>query len=167
LHVVLAEDDDEYASVVERALEKAAEVPVEIRRARTGIEALAVLRDAVPDLLLLDLKMPGMEGHEALEEIKGDDALRSVPVVILTSSDRDEDMAKSYGLRANHFIKKPHDPAELEARLSAFLRSLTDLGVIRRESSGTSTTAVKVLRWVAVVGALVVLYFFGRVSGAF
>ena len=167
LHVVLAEDDDDYAIVVELALENAADVPVEIRRARTGMEALVLLRGALPDLLLLDLKMPGMKGHDALEEIKGDAALRSVPVAILTSSDRDEDMAKSYGLRANHFITKPRDPAELEAKLRAFLRSLTDLGVIRREPSGASTTAVKVLRWVAVVAVLVVLYFFGRFSGAF
>ncbi len=177
-HVVLAEDDDDYAIVIERALEKAADVPTEIRRARTGTEALALLRDVVPDLLLLDLKMPGMAGHEALEEIKEDDALRSIPVAILTSSDRDDDVAKSYGLGGNHFITKPSNPLELEAKLRALLRNLTELGKIRRGSTGASTTAVsavdrqsmasvKVLRWVAVVGVLIALYFFGRVSGVF
>ncbi len=95
-HVVLAEDDDDYAIVIERALENVADVPVEIRRARTGTEALALLRDVVPDLLLLDLKMPGMAGHEALEEIKRDEGLRSVRGAILTSSDRDADVANSY-----------------------------------------------------------------------
>lgn len=177
-HVVLAEDDDDYAIVVERALEKASDVPMKIRRARTGAEALALLRDAVPDLLLLDLKMPGMAGHEALEEIKGDDALRSIPVAILTSSDRDDDVAKSYGLGGNHFITKPSNPVELEAKLRGLLRNLTELGAIRRGSAGASTTAVsavdpqamatvKALRWVAVVGVLVALYFFGKFSGAF
>ena len=177
-HVVLAEDDDDYAIVIERALKKAAGVPVEMRRARTGSEALVLLRDVVPDLLLLDLKMPGMAGHEALEEIKGDDVLRSIPVAVLTSSDRDDDVAKSYGLGSNHFITKPSDPLELETKLSALLRNLTELGVIRRGSTGASTTAVsavdpqsiaavKVLGWVAVVGVLMALYFFGRVSGAF
>ena len=177
-HVVLAEDDDDYAVVVERALKKAVDVPMEVRRARTGIEALALLRDVVPDLLLLDLKMPGMAGHEALEEIKGDDSLRSIPVAILSSSDRDEDVAKSYGLGGNHFITKPSDPLELEAKLRGLLRNLTELGSIRRGSSGASTTAVsavdlqsmaavKTLRWVAVVGVLVALYFFGKISGAF
>ena len=176
--VVLAEDDDDYAIVIERALKKVADVPVEIRRARTGTEALVLLRDLVPDLLLLDLKMPGMAGHEALEEIKGDDLLRSIPVAVLTSSDRDDDVAKSYGLGGNHFITKPSDPLELEAKLSGLLRNLTELGSIRRGSTGASTTAVsavdpgsmatmKVLRWVAVVGVLIALYFFGRVSGAF
>ena len=177
-HVVLAEDDDEYAIVVERALEKAADVPVEFRRARTGTEALDLLREVVPDLLLLDLKMPGMAGHEALEEIKGDDTLRSIPVAILTSSDLDEDVAKSYGLGGNHFITKPSDPVELETKLRGLLRNVTELGAIRRGSSGASTTAVsavdprsiatvKALRWVAVVGVLLALYFFGRLSGAF
>ncbi len=177
-HVLLVDDDDDYAHIIERALRTAAGVPVEIRRARTGDEALAVLRDFVPDLLLLDLKMPGMGGHEALEKIKGDDALRSVPVAVLSSSDRDDDVAKSYGLGGNHFITKPSSPLELEAKLGGLLRNLTELGGIRRGSTGASTTAVsavdprsmaavKALRWVAVVGVLIALYLFGKVSGAF
>ncbi len=176
--VVLADDDDDYALIIERALRKAAGVPVEVRRARTGAEAVDLLRDFVPDLLLLDLKMPGMGGHEALEEIKGDDVLRSVPVAILSSSDRDDDVAKSYGLGGNHFIQKPSDPLELESILRGLLKNVRELGTIRRGSEGASTTAVsavdtgsmaklKVLRWVVVVGVLIALYFFGKVSEAF
>ena len=176
--VVLAEDDDDYALIIERALTGAAGVPVEIRRARTGHEALDLLRDFVPDLLLLDLKMPGMGGHEALEEIKGDDVLRSVPVAILTSSDRDDDMAKSYGIGSNHFITKPSTPLELEAKLGSLLRNLSDLGEIRRGSAGASATAVsavdpesmialKALRWAMVVGVLIALYVFGKILGGF
>ena len=149
-HVVLAEDDD--AIVIERALKKAAGVPVEMRRACTGAEAF--------------------------EEIKRDDRIRSIPVAILTSSDRDDDVAKSYRLGGNHFITKPSNPLELEAKLSAPLRNVTELGAIRRGATGASSTAVsavdrqsmaavKVLRWVAVVGVLIALYFYGRVTGAF
>ena len=122
-HVVLAEDEDDYAMVIERALEKAADVPMEVRRARTGTEALALLSELVPDLLLLDLKMPEMAGHEVLEKIKGDDEFRSIPVVILTSSKCDDDLAKSYGLGGNHFIQKPSDPLELESILRGLRRS--------------------------------------------
>ena len=176
-HVLLVDDDD-YTLIIERALRAAAGVPVVIRRARTGGEALDLLRDSVPDLLLLDLKMPGMGGHEALEEIKKDDALRSVPVAVLSSSDRDEDVAKSYGLGGNHYITKPSNPLELEAKLGSLLRNLTELGGIRRGSSDWSMTAVsavdphsivvsKVLRWVVVAVVLIALYLFGRVSGAF
>ena len=149
-HVVLAEDDD--AIVIERALKKAAGVPVEMRRACTGAEAF--------------------------EEIKRDDRIRSIPVAILTSSDRDDEVAKSYRLGGNHFITKPSNPLELEAKLSAPLRNVTELGAIRRGATGASSTAVsavdrqsmaavKVLRWVAVVGVLIALYFYGRVTGAF
>ncbi len=177
-NVLLVDDDDDYALIIERSLKTAAGVPVEVRRARTGDEALAVLRDFVPDLLLLDLKMPGMGGHEALEEIKADDVLRSVPVAILSSSDRDDDVAKSYGLGGNHFITKPSTPGELELKLASLLRNLTELEGIRRGSVGASPTAVsavnphamatlKFVRWVVVVGVLIALYFFGRVSGVF
>ena len=99
-------------------------------------------------------------------------------MAILTSSDRDDEVAKSYRLGGNHFITKPSNPLELEAKLSALLRNVTELGAIRRGATGASSTAVsavdrrsmsavKVLRWVAVVGVLIALYFYGRVTGAF
>ena len=176
--VLLVDDDDDYALIIERSLAAAAGVPVELRRARTGDEALAVLQDFVPELILLDLKMPGMGGHQVLEKIKGDDVLRSIPVAVLSSSDRDEDVAESYGLGGNHFITKPNSPLELEAKLAVLLRNLTELGGISRGPTGSSTTAVsavdprsmatqKVFRWVAVVGVLILLYVFGKVSGVF
>lgn len=91
---------------------------------------------------MLDLKMLEMGGRQALEEIKRDGALRSVAVAILSSSDRDEDVARSYGLGGNHFITKLSSPLELEAKLGGLLRNLTELKGIRRGSSGSSTTAV-------------------------
>ena len=176
--IVVAEDDDEYVSIIERALEKAAVGRVEIRRGRTGPEALALLRESMPDLLLLDLKMPGMPGHEVLAEIKSDSALRSVPVVVLSSSDRDDSIAKTFELGGNHYITKPSDPAELEAKLGAVLRNLQELGRVSRGSAGASTTAVSAvdpdamlaqnaLRVALVVGVLIALYVFGKISGVF
>jgi len=177
-NVVLVDDDDGYALIIEQALRTVAGVPVEVRRACSGDEALALLRDSLPDLLLLDLKMPGMGGHEALEEIEGDGTLRSVPVAILSSSDRDDDVAMSYGLGGNHFSTKPSNPRELEVKLGALLRNLTELGQVRRAAAGASTTAVsavdpnsmaaqKTFRWVAVVAVLIALYAFGKLLGAF
>lgn len=176
--IVLADDDDDYSVIIERALKQVAGVPVEIRRARTGDEVLALLKDFIPDLLLLDLKMPGMAGHEALEEIKSDDRLRSVPVAILSSSDRDDDVAMSYLLGGNHYITKPGTPRELELKLAMLLRNLVELGGIRRGSVGAIPTAVstvdprtiselKMFRWAAVLGMLIALYFFGKLSGVF
>ncbi len=60
-----------------------------------------------PDLLLLDLNLPKKDGREVLEDIKGDEELRSIPVVILTTSEADEDIVKTYNLHANAYITKP------------------------------------------------------------
>ncbi len=81
-----------------------------------GAEALAYLRregkyaDAVrPDLILLDLNLPRRDGREVLEEIKKDDALVQIPVVVLTTSAADEDIVRSYQLHANAYVTKPVD----------------------------------------------------------
>jgi CheY-like chemotaxis protein len=81
-----------------------------------GIEALAYLRregkytDAPrPDLILLDLNLPKKDGREVLAEIKADENLRLIPVVVLTTSQAEEDILKAYGLNANCYITKPVD----------------------------------------------------------
>jgi CheY-like chemotaxis protein len=79
-----------------------------------GVEALAFLRregqykDAVhPDLILLDLNLPGKSGLEILAEIKSDRALKLVPVIVLASSEAEQDIVQSYNLYANAYVKKP------------------------------------------------------------
>jgi chemotaxis family two-component system response regulator Rcp1 len=81
-----------------------------------GIEALEYLNQrgkyvgaARPDLIVLDLNMPRRNGHEVLAEIKGDDNLKDIPVVILTTSKSREDITRAYGLHANCYISKPVD----------------------------------------------------------
>jgi CheY-like chemotaxis protein len=79
-----------------------------------GVEAIAFLRQEGvyvhaprPDLILLDLNLPKMDGREVLAEIKGDDGLSTIPTVVLTTSDADMDVLKSYQLRANAYLTKP------------------------------------------------------------
>lgn len=139
--VVLAEDNDDHALLIRLAIERASRLPVDMRRARNGDEAIELVEALPPDLLLLDHKMPGRSGHEVLERIKGDDRLRRIPVAILTSSDRDDDVARSYGLGGNHFITKPENPAELKARLRSLLNNLSELKGIRRGAGGLDATA--------------------------
>jgi len=114
--VLLAEDNDDHALLIQMALARATQIPVEVHRARNGDEAMALAYEVEPDLILLDLKMPGRSGHEVLEAVKADEDLRRIPVAVLTSSDRDEDMARSYGLGGNHFITKPENPLENESK---------------------------------------------------
>jgi chemotaxis family two-component system response regulator Rcp1 len=84
--------------------------------ARDGREALAFLRKEAPfedaprpELILLDLNLPGTNGYEVLKEIKHDQYLLRIPVVVLTSSEAEEDILKSYNLHANAYISKPVD----------------------------------------------------------
>lgn len=87
---------------------------VEIAVARDGVEALDYLRGSVscgsavrPDLILLDLNLPRKSGREVLREVKADDRLSAIPVVVLTTSAADEDVAYSYRTHANTYIVKP------------------------------------------------------------
>ncbi len=84
--------------------------------AADGVEAMAFLRregkyaQAVrPDVILLDLNLPKKDGREVLAEIKADDHLRRIPVVVLTTSEAEQDIVKAYGLHANCYITKPVD----------------------------------------------------------
>jgi len=81
-----------------------------------GADAMAFLRKEgeyaeapTPDLVLLDLNLPRMDGREVLAQIKADDELRSIPVVVLTTSEAEEDILRSYQLHANAYVTKPVD----------------------------------------------------------
>jgi CheY-like chemotaxis protein len=81
-----------------------------------GVSALQFLRKEgehveapTPDLILLDLNLPRMDGREVLQALKADDGLRSIPVVVLTTSEAEEDVVRSYSLHANAYVTKPVD----------------------------------------------------------
>ncbi|HET7229655.1 MAG TPA: response regulator [Longimicrobium sp.] len=116
LTIVMADDDEDDRLLARDALARAP-VPATLRFVQDGGELLEYLRrerryappaDApAPSLVLLDLNMPRMNGMEALREIRGDPALRRIPVVVMTTSSRREDVLRSYELGANSFITKP------------------------------------------------------------
>jgi len=139
--VVLAEDTDENALLIQVALERASSIPVRVHRARNGDTALLMIEDLVPDLVLLDLQMPGKSGHEVLEAIKKNHELRRIPVAVLTASKLDEDISLSYGLGGNHFITKPDDPYKLVEQLRVLLEYADNLSG-RSGSGNLEATAV-------------------------
>jgi chemotaxis family two-component system response regulator Rcp1 len=102
---------------------------VHLHVATDGVEAMAFLRrDGVhadaprPDFILLDLNLPKMDGREVLANIKNDDDLKTIPTVILTTSDADADVANSYQLQANCYLTKPVQLDEFEA----LVKSISD-----------------------------------------
>lgn len=113
LHFLLIEDDDDHAEIVLRTIAKN-RVGNTIERVADGDAGLAYLRKAPPyehakrpDVVLLDLKLPGRDGHDILMEIKADHGLRQIPVVMLTTSSAETDRVKAYANFANSYIVKP------------------------------------------------------------
>jgi len=115
VEILLAEDNPGDVMLTKKALEEG-KLANNLHVATDGVDALQFLRQEGeyddtprPDLILLDLNMPRKDGEEVLEELKDDEDLRRIPVVVLTSSESEEDIAKSYELNANAYLTKPVD----------------------------------------------------------
>ena len=109
--ILLVEDDPGDVVLVREAFEHN-KVRNELRVASDGVYALEQLRDpdlSLPDLILLDLNLPRKDGREVLAEIRADPRLTAIPVVVLTTSDADADILRSYELHANAYVTKPVD----------------------------------------------------------
>ena len=115
VNILLIEDNPGDVRLAQEAF-KEGNIHVNLDIAMDGLEAINFLRkigpyeDAVtPDLVLLDLNLPKKDGREVLSDIKGDPKLRSIPVVILTTSNAEQDILNSYNLHVNCYINKPVD----------------------------------------------------------
>ncbi len=111
--ILLVEDEPADVELVRQAL-AASKFANELTHVDNGQECLEYLRsDApLPDLILLDLNMPVLNGTDTLKVIRRDSKLQHLPVVVMTSSEREEDVARSYELHANCYIRKPLDLTE-------------------------------------------------------
>jgi CheY-like chemotaxis protein len=115
IDILLVEDSPADVRLTREALKEAKVVNV-LHTVQDGVMALAFLRregpyagSPRPDLILLDLNLPKKDGREVLAEIKQDESLRRIPVVILTTSRAEEDVVRSYNLHANAYVTKPVD----------------------------------------------------------
>ena len=115
IEILLVEDNPGDARLAWEAI-RDAKVANNLRWVPDGVEALSFLRregkfadSPRPDLILLDLNLPRKDGREVLAEIKSDDLLKRIPVVVLTTSQADEDIQNAYHLNANCYISKPVD----------------------------------------------------------
>lgn len=134
IEILLVEDNPGDIRLTKEAL-KEAKVLNTLTVVQDGVEALTCLRRQGqyanakrPDLILLDLNLPKKDGREVLAEIKNDEALKFIPVVILTTSQDEQDVLKSYGLHANCYITKP---VELEQFITV-VKAIEDfwLGIV-------------------------------------
>ena len=115
IEVLLVEDDDGDVLMTREALDEG-KVLNRLSVVGDGVEAVNYLRKsgryadaARPDLVLLDLNLPRRDGRQVLEEVKNDPDLRRIPIVVLTTSEAEEDILRSYDLHANAYVTKPVD----------------------------------------------------------
>jgi len=116
--IVVVDDEPDIIKVVSFRLGK---LGYKILTADTGGAALDLIRKEKPDLILLDLALPDMEGYEVCRRVKTDDALKHIPVVFITASQADRIREKQNGFPADDFIIKPFEPEELIAKVKKFI----------------------------------------------
>ncbi len=125
LEVLLVEDSKADVRLAQEALSEVG-LPTNVTVVNDGEQALDYLRRAErqqelrrPDLILLDLNMPKVNGHEVLDEMRGMVEYKETPVILLTTSNCDEDIQKAHGLGMNYYLRKPVQPERLEPLLDA------------------------------------------------
>ena len=115
VNILLIEDNPGDVRLTQEAF-KEGSMSINLKVKMDGVEAIKYLKKEgpdedyiTPDLILLDLNLPKRDGREVLEEIKSDDTLKRIPVVVLTTSNAEQDILKSYNLHVNCYINKPVD----------------------------------------------------------
>src|SRR5512136_1846340 len=119
INILVIEDDEIVARVIERSL-RGEEFKVTI--ANSGVEGLKTARRAVPDLVILDVIMPGMDGYTVCREMRNDPLLADVPVLFLTARIKDEDRIAGFRAGGDDYLCKPFNIEELTLRVRAILR---------------------------------------------
>ena len=136
VEILLVDDNAGDVQLMQAAFQ-AAEATHNLSVAKNGTEALAFVRRQDefaaaprPNLILLDLNMPGMHGFEVLSEIKGDASLKRIPVIILTSSEEESDVLNAYDRGANGYIKKPLELDTYDEIASSIVNFWLQIGTI-------------------------------------
>jgi DNA-binding response OmpR family regulator len=116
--VLVVDDDPDVCDLVRYKLEQSG---FDVRRACDGDQALREVEAEIPDLVLLDIMMPGMSGLEVLERWRASGATEKLPVIMLTAKAQENDVERGFELGADDYVIKPFSPRELARRVSAVL----------------------------------------------
>jgi two-component system phosphate regulon response regulator PhoB len=132
-HILVVDDEEDILELVEFSLKRES---FEVSTATTGEEALQTAREERPDLMVLDLMLPGVDGLEVCRQLKADEDVSHMPVVMLTAKGGEADIVTGLELGADDYVTKPFSPRVLVARIKAVLRRKsepepTDQDVVR------------------------------------
>lgn len=118
--ILIAEDSSTIMAIVEHKLKQSG---FEVHCAKDGEEAWKTAKEVKPDLILLDVIMPVMDGFQVLKKLKQSKSLRDIPVIFLTAKGMETDMVKGFEIGAKDYIVKPFSPDVLLARVNSILKS--------------------------------------------
>ena len=116
--ILVADDDTDIRDLVTFKLEQAG---FKVTAVDNGLAALTAARDELPDLMVLDVMMPGMSGIDVCQELRRDSATATLPIILLTARAQEGDVEVGFGVGADDYIVKPFSPRELLNRVEAVL----------------------------------------------
>jgi DNA-binding response OmpR family regulator len=116
--VLAADDDEEILALIAFRLER---LGYEVLQAHDGEQALDLARSATPDLAVLDVMMPKLDGYELTRRLREEEPTREMPIILLTARSQDADIERGFGAGADDYVRKPFSPQELGARVRAIL----------------------------------------------
>lgn len=132
--ILIIEDEPDIREILQYSLERDG---FEVALASDGLAGLNMIRKRAPDLLVLDLMLPGIDGLEICRRLKGDPVTRSIPIVMVTAKGDEADVVLGLGLGADDYVPKPFSPKEVVARVRA---------VLRRADSASADDITRVLK---------------------
>lgn len=118
--ILVADDDEDILNLVSFRLRQ---VGYEVVSASNGSEAIERALERRPDLCIFDIQMPEMNGYEAIAALRANEQTRDTPVIMLTASVEEKDVARGFEIGADDYMRKPFNPRELQARVATLLRA--------------------------------------------
>ena len=139
MRVLLIDDEQFYFKLLQKSLREA---EYTLEYAKSGSEGLAKIPSFEPELLIVDLKLPELDGFEILKRLRRDPKFSYIPVIVITSQDELSEKLKAFELGADDYLVKPFQPEELVARMGILARRGRAMQMAQKESSGASETTI-------------------------
>ena len=139
MRVLLIDDEQFYFKLLQKSLREA---EYQLEYAKTGSEGLAKIPSFEPELLIVDLKLPELNGFEILKRLRRDPKFGYIPVIVITSQDELSEKLKAFELGADDYLVKPFQPEELVARMGILARRGRAMQMAQKESSSASETSI-------------------------
>lgn len=139
MRVLLIDDEQFYFKLIRKALNEA---EYELEYAKSGNEGLAKIPSFEPEILIVDLKLPGMDGFQILERIRRDPKFSHVPVVVITAKDELSEKLRAFELGADDYVVKPFQPEELVARIGMLARRGRAIQMVQKETTSAPIATV-------------------------